>query len=255
MKNRVDTLPVDFEARTAAGALRLSVVIPTLNEAARIGRLVEHLRRHADARLEDILVVDADSADGTASVADLAGARVIRSDTRCRAAQMNLGARMAGGNVLYFVHADALPPASFLDAIERALAQGRPMGCFRMAFDTAHPLLRVNAYCTRFDLPFCRGGDQTLFVTASLFEATGGYDEAHVIMEEYDWLRRARERAPFAILPETVTVSARKYRDASYLRVNLANACVYTLYAMGISTPRLRRLYRRLLHRYRSGAT
>jgi rSAM/selenodomain-associated transferase 2 len=230
-------------------SIRVSVVIPTLNEAARIGRLVAHLHRSADHRLADILVVDGHSDDATAEKARAAGARVLVCPNRSRAAQMNLGAREATGDVLYFVHADALPPATYLDAIEHALGEGYPIGCFRLEFDADHPLLRINAFCTRFDLPFFRGGDQTLFVTRTLFEQTGGYDERHVLMEEYDWLRRVRRLGRFYIVPQTVVVSARKYETISYLRVNLANAIVYGLYAIGVSPGRLRRLYCRLLGR------
>ena len=230
-------------------AIRVSIVIPTLNEAARIGRLVVHLRQHADHRLADILVVDGQSDDDTAETARAAGARVLVCPTRSRAAQMNLGAREATGDVLYFVHADALPPGGYLDTIERALAEDFQIGCFRLGFDSDHTLLRFNAFCTRFDLPFFRGGDQTLFVTRTLFEQTGGYDEGHALMEEYDWLRRARRLGRFFIAKESVVASARKYESTSYLRVNLANATVFVLYALGVPTCRLRPLYARLLKR------
>lgn len=234
-------------AREVAPGLRMTIIIPTLQEADHIGRLITHLQRHADGRLTEILVVDAGSTDGTAEAARDAGACVITHAECSRAAQMNRGAAEAQGNVLYFVHADTLPPAEYLDNIQQALATGAPMGCFRTAFDRPHPLLKINAYLTRFDLPFVRGGDQTLFVTSDLFRATGGYDEAFVIMEEYEWLQRARRLAPFAILPEYVIVSARKYAAASYLRVNAANVCVFTLYTLGASPARLRSLYGRLL--------
>ena len=237
------------EEMVRLNAIRVSIVIPALNEAARIGRLVAHLRRSADHRLVEILVVDGRSVDETVETARAAGARVLVCPTRSRAAQMNLGAREATGDVLYFVHADALPPGCYLDTIERALVDDFQIGCFRLGFDSDHTLLRFNAFCTRFDLPFFRGGDQTLFVTRTLFEQTGGYDEGHALMEEYDWLRRARRLGRFFIAKETVVASARKYESASYLRVNLANATVFTLYALGVSTHRLRHLYGRLLKR------
>jgi len=226
---------------------RLSVIIPTYNEAANIAGLVHHLRRHGGPAIADLIVVDGGSTDATVSLAEAAGATVLRAQERSRASQMNMGAAHASGNVLYFVHADTRPPERFVTHISDALADGMPMGCFRFAFDRPHPLLRINAYCTRFDRLMCRGGDQTLFVTRSLFEATGGYDPAYVIMEEYDWLRRARQRAPFAIMPDETVVSARKYRERSYLRVNLANLTVFGLFCCGACPKRLRTVYSALL--------
>ncbi|MEM1096647.1 MAG: TIGR04283 family arsenosugar biosynthesis glycosyltransferase [Bacteroidota bacterium] len=226
---------------------RLSVIIPTYNEAENIAGLVHHLRRHGGSFIGDLIVVDGGSTDATVTLAETAGATVLHADERSRAQQMNMGAAHGSGNVLYFVHADTRPPERFVTHIRDALADGMPMGCFRFAFDRPHPLLRINAYCTRFDRLMCRGGDQTLFVTRSLFEATGGYDPAYVIMEEYDWLRRARRLAPFAIMPDETVVSARKYRRRSYLRVNLANLAVFALFAAGARPKRLRTLYSTLL--------
>ncbi|MEM6648021.1 MAG: TIGR04283 family arsenosugar biosynthesis glycosyltransferase [Bacteroidota bacterium] len=227
--------------------LQLSIVIPAYNEAERIGSLVRYLRARGGDALADLIVVDGHSTDGTADLARRAGATVIHAKERGRAQQMNAGAAYASGNVLYFVHADTRPPQRFVTHIRDALADGMPMGCFRFAFDRPHPLLRINAYFTRFDRLMCRGGDQTLFVTRPLFEATGGYDPTYVIMEEYDWLRRARRMAPFAIMPDEAVVSARKYRKRSYLRVNLANLAVFGLFCCGTCPKRLRTVYSALL--------
>lgn len=108
-------------------------------------------------------------------------------------------------------------------------------------------MLRINAFCTRFERTICRGGDQTLVVRRPLFEALGGYRERFVIMEDYDFIRRARQQARFKIIPDDVVVSARKYTHNSYLRVNLANLVVFTLYRLGVAPPTLRSLYHRLI--------
>ncbi|GAB5518761.1 MAG: TIGR04283 family arsenosugar biosynthesis glycosyltransferase [Rhodothermales bacterium] len=227
--------------------LRLSVIIPTYNEAEHIGTLVRYLRQHGGEMVAEILVVDGHSTDATRTHAANAGATVLQALERGRAAQMNHGAHHATGNVLYFVHADTRPPERFVAHIRDALADSFPMGCFRFVFDRPHPLLRLNAYFTRFDRLMCRGGDQTLFVTRALFDATDGYDPTFVIMEEYDWLRRARRLALFTIMPDDTTVSARKYRKRSYLRVNLANLAVFTLFYCGACPKRIRKLYGTLL--------
>ncbi len=127
----------------------LSVIIPTYNEAANIGRLVADLRRYSPPGAVEVLVVDAGSSDGTAAVAQQAGATVLRSPQPGRAAQMNYGAQHARGDVLYFVHADVGIHPGYVATIGAAVAQGYGAGCYRFRFDSAHPLLRLNSYGTR----------------------------------------------------------------------------------------------------------
>lgn len=235
------------EACRVGGSMRVSIIIPTLNEADRIGALVTYLWAHGKEQVHEILVVDGQSSDETLAEALKAGASVHICQTRSRAAQMNLGAALASGNLLYFVHADTIPPPSYISAIRVALQNGHPMGCFRFRFDKPTPLLHINAFFTRFNVLMCRGGDQTLFVTHALFQATGGYDEAYVIMEEYEWMRRARSIAPFCVMPDETIVSARKYEGTSYARVNLSNLCIFVLFYAGCAPDRLRDLYARFL--------
>ncbi|MDX1907043.1 MAG: TIGR04283 family arsenosugar biosynthesis glycosyltransferase [Bacteroidia bacterium] len=229
--------------------MKLSVIIPTLNEAENVIRLISHLRRCGDSRLLEIIVVDAGSMDNTPDAAWDAGAdMVIGAPHRGRARQMNLGARYAKGDVLYFVHADTLPPASFLDDIAAARTAGYPMGCYRFKFDSDRFLLRINAWFTRFDRLMCRGGDQTLYVDRDWFEKLGGYKDHYLIMEEYEFLIRARREIPFRIMAKEVIVSARKYDTNSYLRVNLANLTVFMLFYLGRPQEELVNTYRQMLN-------
>src|SRR5687767_11149429 len=100
----------------------ISVIIPVYNEEGVIGKTVRYLKsvsRH-DV-IKEIIVVDGGSSDNSVNEANMAGARVIGSPRKGRAAQMNEGARVAEGNILYFVHADSLPPPSFPDDIMEAV--------------------------------------------------------------------------------------------------------------------------------------
>jgi hypothetical protein len=160
---------------------------------------------------------------------------------------MNHGAQQARGEVLYFVHADTLPPPTFVADIRRAIGQGHEMGCYRFRFSEDHPMLRLNAYFTRFPLMICRGGDQSLFVKRDLFDRLDGYDEHYRIMEEYDFIRRAKKHSHFHIMPGEITVSARKYAHNSYPRVNLANLIVFSMFFLGISQDFMVKTYQRLL--------
>jgi rSAM/selenodomain-associated transferase 2 len=226
----------------------LSVIIPTYNEAANIGRLVADLRRYAPPGTVEILVVDANSTDGTAEVARTAGAIVLPAPKPGRAAQLNYGASQARGDIFYFVHADVGIHPSYVATIAAAVAQGHAAGCYRFRFDSPHPLLRINSYGTRFKGIMSRGGDQTLFVTRALFEQLGGFNERFVIMEDFEIIQRIRQVASFHIVPLDVVVSARKYETNSWLRVQLANLTAFAMYFLKLPPPRIARTYKALLN-------
>lgn len=226
--------------------MQCSIIIPTLNESENIGDLIRHLQEGADERLADIIVVDAGSKDDTVGEARSAGARVLTS-TRGRALQMNLGADATDSEILYFVHADTRPPLTYLDDIEEAIAEGYDMGCYRFKFNSRSKLLAINSYFTRFGKMWCRGGDQSLFMKSDVFYALGGYKEEYVIMEEYDLLRRAVDQYKFKLIPKDIIVSARKYEDNNYLRVQFANLVVFNMFKWGYEPQRLLNTYRRLI--------
>ena len=227
--------------------MQLSIIIPTYNEEANIGSLVRYLIKHANGALADLLVVDGGSTDRTLEVARKAGARAILCPTKGRANQMNLGAEMATGHLLYFVHADALPPSSYVADITQAIAEGHEIGCYRFKFRSSKLMLKVNAYFTRFDRIMCRGGDQTLFLKRTLFDRLGGYAKDWMLMEEYDLILRAKEIASFKIIPKDTLVSARKYEENSYLRVNWANLTVFRMFRRGASQEDMLATYKRLI--------
>ncbi len=227
--------------------LRLSIIIPTLNEEGSIARLLSLLKQVQDDRVAEIIVADGKSSDRTLRVVEAFDVKVVESSISQRSMQLNLGAQYATGDVLYFVHADTLPPETLLDDIEEALKHGFDLGCYRYKFDSKKKLLKVNSYFTRYDRIMCRGGDQSLFVTRKLFDRIGGYREDMLIMEDYDIITRARHYGLFRIIPKNALVSARKYRNNSYLRVNFANLVVFMMYFMRCSQHSMVNTYKRLI--------
>ncbi|NVO32708.1 TIGR04283 family arsenosugar biosynthesis glycosyltransferase [Hymenobacter lapidiphilus] len=227
----------------------LSVIIPTYNEALHIAGLVQQLRQLAPpGEAVEILVVDAQSPDGTATLAEAAGATVLHSPRPGRAAQMNYGAAHATGRILYFVHADVSICPEYETTIAQAVAVGHAAGCYRFRFDSAHPLLRINSYGTRFKGLMSRGGDQTLFITRELFGQLGGFNERFVVMEDFEIIQRIRRVASFYIVPQSVLVSARKYEQNGWLRVQLANLAAFMLYFMKVEPARIGRTYKALIN-------
>lgn len=232
----------------------LSIIIPTYQEAHGIGQLIRYLRMHTQSYPAEILVVDGQSTDGTAEKARQAGADAVWQSQPGRAIQMNAGARHAKANILYFLHADTYPPPSFVYDIRQAIAKGYHAGCFRMRFDSPHWLLKINQFFTRFPFLFCRGGDQSLFITRSLFEQLHGFNEHMQIMEDFDIISRIRQITRFYIIPREITVSARKYQYHGWLEVQLANWKVMRMWRKGASQAEMIAAYKRLLHHRTSTA-
>jgi rSAM/selenodomain-associated transferase 2 len=228
--------------------MTFSIIIPTFNEADNIGQLVRDLRVYGHDRIADLLVVDGGSTDSTVERARQAGARVVVSPRCGRACQMNYGASLTSGDILYFVHADVKIHPDFASDIRQVVTDGNDAGCYRFRFASSHPLLRLNSYGTRFPGIMSRGGDQTLFITRALFNRLGGFQERYVVMEDFEIILRIRDQARFCIIPKDVIVSARKYEDNSWLRVQVANLTAFSLFFLNVAPTRIAQTYKRMLN-------
>lgn len=227
--------------------MKISVIIPTLNEEVTITNLVSFIRHYGKNSVTEVIVVDAGSSDKTIEFAKHAGATIIVSKKLSRASQMNVGAKAAMGDVLYFVHADVKLVDSFVNDIFQSIKEGYEAGCYRFKFDSPSIPLRFNAYCTRFKGILCRGGDQTLFITRKLFFNLKGFDEFFTIMEDYDFIDRLRKKNKFKIIPKYVLVSARKYETNSWAKVQRANFTVFMMYFMKRHPDEIKAVYKKML--------
>lgn len=229
------------DTRSATAPLRISVIIPTLNEADRIAAVIDAVREIGAC---EVLVVDGGSDDETVARAAAAD-RVLRS-ARGRAVQQNLGAQRASGDVLLFLHADCrLDPKAF-DAIRELFASPRCVaGCFRQRIDEAGIGFRLleagNALRVR-----CLGwayGDQALFLKREVFEALGGFPEL-ALMEDLYFCKRLKRAGRIALVTSSrVHVSARRWQRTGILRQTCRNWFLVTLAHLGISPSRLAALY------------
>jgi rSAM/selenodomain-associated transferase 2 len=194
----------------------ISVVIPTLNEAARLPSLLRALRAEP-VRCETV-VVDGGSEDGTAEVARAAGATLVLSAPRGRGPQMAAGAAAAHGSTLLFLHADSAFPAGGLLALD-ALLRGRPElvgGNYRLLFDGEDGFSRWLAgfYALIRSLGFWYG-DSGIFVRRTAYDALGGVRPI-AVMEDYDLVRRLRRAGPTACLAEPPLItSSRRFAGRS----------------------------------------
>ena len=209
----------------AAEALRcrLSIIVPALDESACIETTLRSLQSER-AKGAEIIVVDGGSGDDTAQRARPLADRVIVTEAG-RGAQMNVGARLASGRTLLFLHADTrMSPAAFA-ALDAALrARKERWGRFDLSIEGRAALLRVVARMISLRSRFTgiATGDQGIFVARALFERVGGYREI-ALMEDVALcasLKRAAGR-PLCIAERICTSGRRWERKGTWRTIVL----------------------------------
>ncbi|MGO9122088.1 MAG: TIGR04283 family arsenosugar biosynthesis glycosyltransferase [Desulfomonilaceae bacterium] len=221
----------------------ISVIIPTWNEESNISVLLEEL---VGAPNVETIVVDGNSSDRTREIAASHNIKVM-SSPRCRAIQMNTGAKNARGDILLFLHADTRLPPNWALMVRDALAEpGTTAGSFEFAIDDKMKKLRIierltNFRSRKFQLPY---GDQAIFLKADLFRRIGGYNDLP-IMEDFELIRRLRKFGRIITLPARAFTSGHRWRNLGILRTTLINQAVILGYFLGISPARLARWYHR----------
>ncbi|MGZ8300569.1 MAG: TIGR04283 family arsenosugar biosynthesis glycosyltransferase [Rhodoplanes sp.] len=223
--------------------MRLSIIIPVLDEEAEIAHVLAALAPLRSRGVETI-VVDGGSRDRTVALAAPLADRVITAP-RGRAVQMNAGAVAATGDVLLFLHADTRLPAEadrlVLDGLARS---GRQWGRFDVRISGRHPLLRVVAALMniRSRLTGIATGDQAMFVRRDLFERVGGFP-AIPLMEDVAFSRAAkRVGEPLCLSPRAIT-SGRRWEQRGVMRTILLMWRLRLAYSLGAVPARLAHLY------------
>jgi rSAM/selenodomain-associated transferase 2 len=199
----------------------LSIIVPCLDEAARIAGTLANLQPLRQ-RGAEVIVVDGGSHDDSVTLAAPFADRILTAP-RGRASQMNAGAAVAGGNVLLFLHADCtLPDSADRCVIGGLAASGRHWGRFDVRLDSLYPLLHAVAFMMnwRSRLTGIATGDQGLFVTRGLFAAVGGFPEI-ALMEDIALSRLLKSRAAPLCLRERITASGRRWERYGVLRTML----------------------------------
>ncbi|SRX54357.1 TIGR04283 family arsenosugar biosynthesis glycosyltransferase [Aequorivita sp. CIP111184] len=227
----------------------ISIVIPVLNEAATIEKLLTHLSENISEENElEIILVDGGSIDGTPKIIkEFSESQSISvqltTSEKGRAKQMNKGASVTSGRILYFLHADSFPPKNFDKYIISEVDNGNPAGCFRMKFDSNHWWLQMAGWFTKFSWRACRGGDQSQFITKHLFEEIGGFNETYVIYEDNILINELYKRKQFVVIQQLLTTSARLYKQKGVWNLQYHFWVIYVKRWMGADAKELHNYY------------
>jgi len=225
-------------------SMRISVVIPALDEAAGIGAVLASLQAMR-ARGADVIVVDGGSGDATVAIVEPLADAVIGAPCG-RARQMNAGAAVARGNVLLFLHADTRLPADADLQIRAGLESGeRVWGRFDVRIDGRARILRVVATLMnlRSRLSGIASGDQAMFMTRAAFDAAGGFPDQE-LMEDIELSRRLLRLSRPLCLAGPARTSGRRWETRGVWRTIYLMWRLRWLYARGESPARLAEWYR-----------
>jgi rSAM/selenodomain-associated transferase 2 len=228
-----------------------SIIIPTYNEAEQIANTIAAVKQNAGRNDYEIIVVDGSSSDATVAIAKAAGAKTFVGNKKGRAAQMNFGAAKANSDILYFLHADSIPPNNFMQYIVDTAKRNYVSGCFRLQFDYNHWFLKANAWFTRFNVNAVRFGDQSLFVTKDVFNKCGGFHENLYMMEDQEIIHRIKKHGKFKVMNDCVITSARKYLDNGVYRIQAIFFRIWAMYYLGYSQEQMLNVHRRAIKNHK----
>jgi rSAM/selenodomain-associated transferase 2 len=222
--------------------LPLSVIIPALDEEARITAAIESAFA---AGAGEVIVCDGGSSDGTAAVAARAGARIVKSDAM-RSIQMNGGADASQFPNLIFLHGDTTLPPDGGRAVCDALASGILFGGFRVRFAERSLRLRIAAAMINIRTFFtrCPWGDQAQFIRRETFFATGAFLPMS-LLEDYEMAIRMKRRGRTRVLPLHVVTSGRRFLQRGVLATAFLNWRIVFAYRAGADVDALAAQYRR----------
>jgi hypothetical protein len=221
----------------------LSVIVPTLGPPAKHAAFLNSLQDSLWPGDEILLIEGAEKDE--ISVDAYSDALTCVKCLKGRGIQQNAGAKLAKGNLLFFLHDDTTPPPNFPYLIRRECQDGRvAMGCFRLEFFPSNRLLDLIARWATwraavFRLPY---GDQGLFCRREIFESAGGFGRKY-LFEDVDLVRRCRKYGKLVILPERIRTSSDRFTRKGILAASVQNHMIMMLDRLGVDEKLLYSLY------------
>ena len=225
--------------------MQVSIIIPVFNEAPLIRPFLSNLRERTPGA--EIIVVDGASTDGTDQLAQGFCDQFIRSGQRSRAKQMNVGANAAGGDIFWFLHADAEVPPESLNEIARIMRNQEICGgFFRIRLPAAPAVYRLTDSFAHYAglLLRMRCGDHGMFCRRNAFVEAGGFPDVP-LMEDVEFFRHLRRCGRVVHSNKRIGASPRRYETIGPTRLTFAYGSIATLYLFGVSLSMLARIYQR----------
>lgn len=247
LRKNPDSMPCTQAFLSSPDNLSISVIVPVLNEEARLPMLLQRLETHKG--LSEIVVVDGGSEDDTIAIAQASESVQLVRSAPGRAMQMNRGAELASGGILLFLHADVELPSDAQAQIHSAMSESESLaGAFRLrtCYDEGgrsrpwiRPFLKLADMRSRYSgLPY---GDQAIFVRSQTFRLLGGFP-ALPLFEDLALSTALRRLRPLVIADGPVLVSGRRFQERPFYYLALMNSFPL-LYRLGVSPERLAHFY------------
>lgn len=219
--------------------MKISIIIPVRDEAENIGRLLCALQPYRD-RGHEVIVVDGGSDDDTVVISKSLADTVLQTSAG-RSLQMNAGAGVAKGEVLWFLHADSELPPQADDLIIEAVTTGTfTWGRFDVRLSGRQALLRVveSMMNLRSRLTGIATGDQGIFISRNLFEQVGGYP-SQLLMEDIALCKELKKYQSPVSLREKMVTSSRRWEQNGVLRTIFLMWILRAAYYFGVPADKL----------------
>lgn len=223
--------------------MKVSVIIPALNEEERLARLLSIL---GDERsIHEVIVSDGGSSDGTVEVAKSFSVKVVHS-SRGRGHQLASAVESSNGEVLFFLHADSEPAAGSISGLEELMRDSPAIGGgnFRVKYDGESFFFRfveqLTGFLRQLGLYY---GDSGIFVRRSVYDSIGGFKKL-AIMEDVDFVLRLERRSKTCCIRNyPLLTSTRRFQRHTPLRLIWLWVKMHVLFALGVSDRVLAAIY------------
>ncbi|MCW8849178.1 MAG: TIGR04283 family arsenosugar biosynthesis glycosyltransferase, partial [Melioribacteraceae bacterium] len=218
-------------------------IIPTLNEEEVIQKVLTdlELQRYNLSYDVEIIICDGGSKDRTVEVCKNFEV-VLTNSEKGRGTQLSSGAKISKGSILIFFHADVKIPIDLFSFLDEHFQTDTKVATFRMNLNVTNLLYKLYSFFTRFDSVFTTFGDQGIIVSQNFYNSIGGFKEIP-LMEDVDFLIRARKKTKIRKFKKALTVSTRRFDKVGIVKTQLKSFISITSFLIGVDPNKIYKFY------------